>query len=139
MLSQLIYVSKRTKDCYERDIEQILEQSVFNNQKSGVSGVLLYSQSRFLQCIEGDFRTIMTLYEKIKRDNRHYDPNMLSLIPIAERAFPSWQMAGKSLDLDKMDFKKRLSLAEQNEFEELLSGQRTDGARITKLIANFFY
>ncbi len=139
MLSQLIYVSKRTKDCYERDIEQILERSVANNQKLGVTGVLLYSQSRFLQYIEGDFRTIMTLYEKIKKDERHYDATMIALMPISKRVFPNWQMAGKSLNLDEVNFKKRMSLAEQNEFEELLSGQRTDGARVTKLIANFFY
>jgi len=139
MLSQLVYVSKRAGHCQEQDIEQILESSVRNNQQSDVTGVLLYSKDRFLQCIEGEYRTLNALYARIKEDERHYDATMIALTPIPKRAFPSWQMAGKSVNLDKVDFKNQMDASDQREFEALLNGQKSDGKRVAHLIERFFY
>mgnify|MGYP005849943591 CR=1 FL=1 len=139
MLSQLVYVSKRAEHCQEQDIEQILESSVRNNQNADVTGVLLYSKDRFLQCIEGEYRTLNALYAKIKEDKRHYDATMIALTPVPSRAFPSWQMAGKSVNLDKVDFKNQMNASEQQEFEALLNGEKADGKRVAQLIERFFY
>ncbi len=139
MLSQLVYVSKRAEHCQEQDIEQILESSVRNNQNANVTGVLLYSKDRFLQCLEGEYRTLNTLYAKIKEDKRHYGAIMIALTPVPSRAFPSWQMAGKSVNLDKVDFKNQMNASEQQEFEALLNGEKADGKRVSQLIERFFY
>jgi len=138
MLSQLVYVSKRSPQCTEKDIENILEVSIRNNQKNEVTGVLLYSQSQFLQCIEGDFRVLSSLYDKIKRDSRHKEAVMIALNPVRERSFPSWQMAGKSVDLDKVDFKNQMSYQEQKEFEDVLAGKSSSSIRVSELIQRFF-
>lgn len=138
MLSQLVYVSKRSPQCSEREIESILEASVRNNKKANITGVLLYSKEKFLQCIEGDFKQISSLYEKIKQDKRHHDAVMIALNPIRERVFPSWQMAGKSIDLDKVDFKNQMNQQEQKEFEEVLAGKASTSQRVSLLIQRFF-
>lgn len=138
MLSQLVYVSKRSPRCSEQDIENILEASIRNNQKDNVTGVLLYSKEKFLQCIEGDFKQLSTLYEKIKKDKRHYDAVMIALNPVKERNFPSWQMAGKSVDLDRVDFKNQMSYQEQKEFEDVLAGKESTSQKVSMLIQRFF-
>lgn len=79
------------------------------------------------------------LYARIKEDERHYDATMIALTPISKRTFPSWQMAGKSVNLDKVDFKNQMDASEQREFEALLNGQKSDGKRVAYLIERFFY
>ena len=138
MLSQLVYVSKRSSQCSEKDIESILEASVENNKKANITGVLLYSKDKFLQCIEGEFKQISSLYEKIKKDKRHYDAVMIALNPTKERNFPSWQMAGKSVDLDRVDFKNQMSYQEQKEFEDVLEGKASTSQKVSMLIQRFF-
>lgn len=138
MLTQLFYVSKRSLNCNDVEIEKILQSSVRNNAKANVTGVLLYSEKKFLQCIEGEFETIIALYDKIKQDPRHYDTVMLGIMPIKERSFPAWQMAGKSIDLNKIDFKTRMSNSERAEFEEILEGKTRSSERIAQIIKLFF-
>lgn len=138
MLSQLVYVSKRSPQCSEKDIENILKASVANNKKANITGVLLYSKDKFLQCVEGEFREISSLYEKIKKDKRHYDAVMIALNPVQERIFPSWQMAGKSVDLDKVDFKNQMSYQELKEFEDVLAGKASTSQKVSLLIQRFF-
>jgi hypothetical protein len=138
MLSQLVYVSKRSPQCNKKDIDSILEASVQNNQREGITGVLLYSKEKFLQCIEGEFRKLSALYDKIRKDKRHYDATMIALNPVQKRSFPSWQMAGKSVDLDRVDFKNQMSYQEQKEFEDVLSGKVTHSQKVSMLIQRFF-
>lgn len=63
---------------------------------------------------------------------------MLGLVPVKERNFPSWQMAGKSVDLNKVDFKSQMSAAESEEFENILSGKASSAERVGKIIQLFF-
>ncbi|MDW8295851.1 MAG: BLUF domain-containing protein, partial [Raineya sp.] len=81
---------------------------------------------------------ILALYDKIKLDERHKDAVMLGLLPIKERSFPSWQMAGKSVDLNKIDFKSQLSSEEREEFENILAGKSSSAERVAKIIQLFF-
>lgn len=138
MLAQLFYVSKRSPKCSDEDIEKILQVSVENNAKKNITGVLLYSKEKFLQCIEGELNNLLALYDKIKLDKRHSEAIMLGLIPIKERNFPSWQMAGKSVDLNKIDFQSQMSAAEREEFEDILSGKARSAERVNKIIQLFF-
>lgn len=138
MLAQLFYVSKRSPKCSDEDIEKILQVSVENNAKKNITGVLLYSKEKFLQCIEGELSHLLALYDKIKLDSRHSEAIMLGLVPVKERNFPSWQMAGKSVDLNKVDFKSQMSAAESEEFESILSGKASSAERVSKIIQLFF-
>lgn len=138
MLVQLIYVSKRELTCSEKDIYEILQASIRNNRALDITGVLLYSKERFLQVLEGEYKSVMKLYEKIKKDSRHYEAIMIGLRPIKERAFPTWSMAHKSLDMNKIEFKNYLTFDEQLIFEKVLNGYSEDTEYTYLLIKRFF-
>jgi hypothetical protein len=138
MLTQLVYVSNRSKFCTAKDIEQILESSVRNNQKKNITGVLLYSDKKFLQCIEGNYEDLKNLYAKIKQDKRHYNPIMIGFTIVKERLFPAWQMAGKSVNLEQVSFENRMDSSEESEFRKILEGETSNSERVSALIKKFF-
>jgi hypothetical protein len=138
MLTQLVYVSNRSKFCTAKDIEQILESSVRNNQKKNITGVLLYSDKKFLQCIEGNYEDLKKLYAKIKQDKRHYNPIMIGFTTVKERLFPAWQMAGKSVNLEQVNFTNRMNASEESEFRKILEGETSNSERVSALIKKFF-
>jgi len=124
MLSELIYVSHRTLNCTDKDVEQILEASIRQNTKKGLTGVLLYSQTRFIQVLEGESEVILNLYDHIKKDKRHKSALLVSLRLIEKRHFPSWQMGSKKVDKD-YEFITQLNNHEQEVFKKLIAGENT--------------
>ncbi|EAY27047.1 BLUF domain-containing protein [Microscilla marina] len=135
MLSELLYISFRNSSCTSEEVEKILKQSIQNNGKKNITGVLLYSKVQFLQVLEGDNEQIVTLYDKIKTDSRHDKALMLSLKPIKERFFPSWQMAGKEMD-SGYQFLSTLQEEEKKEFQQILEGETNSNA--VKIISRLF-
>ena len=51
-----------------------------------------------MQILEGPDEAIDTLYEKIKKDQRHKDATLISRETITERKFTKWEMAFLNLD-----------------------------------------
>jgi hypothetical protein len=138
MLSHLIYISTRTPQCTDPEIEKILLSCQKNNPKLEVTGVLLYSPTTFVQYIEGDYKKLSELYDKIKLDARHKNAMMISSAPIKERSFPGWHMGSKKLDLQNVDFKTPVSEQERVALKEVLAGKKQDSQRAIELIQKFF-
>lgn len=90
-LIQLIYMS-RLAGHDETSLGPILSASVRRNTASGVTGMLLYANGRFLQALEGDEAAVDETYARICRDIRHEDPLLLSKETIAQRQFSNWSM-----------------------------------------------
>ena len=44
-----------------------------HNREKEVSGLLLYNDHEFMQCMEGPDSAVQTIYQKIVRDPRHSD------------------------------------------------------------------
>jgi len=135
MLSELIYVSRRSTTCTDADVAQILEASVHQNSKKDITGVLLYSKSQFIQVLEGEAAAIITLYDHIKKDPRHHQILLVSLNLIEERYFPSWQMGSKNVG-ENYEFLTCLSNQEQIVFKQLLKGQ--ESSKAIKIIHKIF-
>jgi len=136
MLSQLIYVSVRKSTCTDHEIENILASSNKNNGKKDITGVLLYSNNKFLQVLEGDRNEILNLYDHIKLDDRHKNVTMLSLKPISQRYFPSWQMGSKAIDTNSYSFLTDMTAQEQAQFKSLLEGNEQQNS--IKIIHKLF-
>ncbi|HAS44022.1 MAG TPA: bluf domain protein [Microscillaceae bacterium] len=124
MLSELIYVSRRSISCTDKDVEQILEASIRRNSKKGLTGVLLYSQTQFIQVLEGESDVILNLYDHIKKDKRHKNALLVSLKLIEKRYFPSWQMGSKKIG-DNYEFLTQLNSQEKDVFQQLITGINT--------------
>lgn len=138
MLSHLVYVSVRKKECTVEEIDKILAACKRNNPKLDITGVLLYSRTHFLQYLEGDYKEISSLYEKIKPDDRHKNVVLITTGPISERTFPSWEMGSKEIDEDKIEFQTDLSKEEAKTFQNIISGKDQEGNRSIQLIKKFF-
>ena len=137
MLNQLIYVSNRACDTLQ--IEKILQTAQSYNRSHNITGVLLYTDTKFVQLLEGDKKDLDTLYDKILKDTRHTSPYVISTDLILERAFPSWQMAGKRIGTSNIDYISSISSNEKEKFEETLAGNKENGFFVTELMKRFFY
>lgn len=138
MLSQLIYVSTRKANCTAQEIEKILNSCKKNNPTMHATGVLLYSQDKFIQYLEGDSKELLSLYDKIKQDARHEKIRMVSYGPIKEKSFPSWHMATQQVSHDEVEFRTDISLEDKKIFKRLLKGDEQQGPQVLNLLKKFF-
>jgi hypothetical protein len=90
-LIQLIYISHLVGED-ETSLGPILSASVRRNTASGITGMLLYANGRFLQALEGEEAAVEETYARICRDVRHEEPLLLSRETIAQRQFGNWSM-----------------------------------------------
>lgn len=138
MLSQLVYVSTRKPNCTAEEIEKILDSCKKNNPALNITGVLLYSDTKFIQLVEGDAKGIMDLYDKIKKDNRHSNAMMISYNPISEKSFPSWHMAKRNITKSDLEFKTDISGEDKKTFNAILNGKEEAGQKVLNLLKKFF-
>jgi hypothetical protein len=138
MLAHLIYISTRTPQCTDAEIEKILAASQKNNPQSTITGVLLYSKTTFVQYIEGEYNLISNLYDKLKLDPRHKNTLLISSAPIKNRSFPSWHMGAKQIDMNNIDFKTAPTEDERVLLSDILAGKKQDSERAIGVIKKFF-
>lgn len=138
MLSQLVYVSNRKANCTSAEIDKILESCKKNNPALDITGILLYSDTKFIQLVEGEAKVITSLYDKIKTDDRHSNAMMISYSPIKEKSFPSWHMGSKKLAGNEVDFNTSISTEDKVIFENLLNGKEENGQKVLNLLKKFF-
>lgn len=101
-LFTLVYVSIAVKEMSDDDLLLILEKSRSFNAENGITGLLLYKDSFFIQVLEGEENIIDALFERIKVDDRHFNVLLILRKPIIERSFESWAMGFKSPNLDAL-------------------------------------
>jgi hypothetical protein len=131
-------VSVRTPQCTEPEIDRILNSCEKNNEGIGITGVLLYSATNFIQYIEGDYKTIISLYDRIKTDPRHKNVVLIASAPIQDRSFPSWHMGARKIDMSGVEFKTEISAEDQVIFQTILSGKALAANKAFGLIKKFF-
>ncbi len=96
---QLVYVSSATWPMNNEDLNMILDISRANNQRLGVTGLLLHIDQGFLQVLEGPKDAVLELLAKIQKDIRHIGLRVLIQQEIAERLFADWFMGFERLTL----------------------------------------
>ena len=96
-LLSLIYVSSATELLSPEQLLSLLETSRRNNNRDGITGMLLYKDGNFMQALEGEENTIHRLHAKILRDTRHGGVLTLLEKVIPERQFGGWSMGFQNL------------------------------------------
>jgi hypothetical protein len=135
-LHRLIYTSSRKATCDDGEIEKILNSCNKNNSSKDITGVLLHSEKRFLQYLEGDKSEIMQLFDTIKLDERHGGVNLRYFSPINERLFPSWHMGYKDVNKKNTHFQTNIKAEDKEIFRSLIEDKQqseTEGIRVLKL------
>lgn len=103
-MKRIKYVSEFARQLDPEDIESLEEQCIRNNQKIGVTGVLMVSGNLFFQVIEGPEEKVEELFRQILEDDRH--TRVLKLADdrnVKERLFPDWAMKVVSLDSSRAE------------------------------------
>jgi hypothetical protein len=101
-MKRMIYCSQATLDFSPEELVALLELSRANNERSGLSGMLLYSSQSFLQMLEGDQLALEETYGRILEDDRHANLRLLMNSEVSERLFPDWTMGFEHVDDEEL-------------------------------------
>lgn len=86
---QLIYVSTAVRRFREEELHALADRARTNNDRLGITGVLVYRNGSFLHVLEGeDEDTVRQLYDTIRQDDRHKWVTLLKASSLDERDFP---------------------------------------------------
>ncbi len=98
MLVRLAYASRAVDTVTPAMMDSILASSRKNNPADGLTGVLCTNNYIFLQLLEGGRKEVSAAYNRIARDPRHNDVQLLHFEEISERKFAGWSMGKVSFD-----------------------------------------
>jgi hypothetical protein len=91
-LKTLTYTSRARLDLRDEDLAAVHETARHLNALDGISGLLLFDGSRFLQIVEGTEDAIDNLIERLRRDPRHSAFEVRDERYVEQRSFPDWSM-----------------------------------------------
>ncbi len=91
-LHRLLYCSRAIPNLSYQDLKDILEKSEKNNSLVGITGMLCYGNSMFLQVLEGSRQNLTQTYNRIARDARHMDAELIDFSEAESRQFQIWSM-----------------------------------------------
>jgi hypothetical protein len=98
MMHEIVYVSAAKRLFNPLELSELLRIARRNNERAGVTGILLYHEGSFLQLLEGERSGVEAIYETVRADPRHWRVTILREGPVPERRFSSWSMGFVSLD-----------------------------------------
>ena len=108
-LYEILYISTLAPDTPISAIAKISRHARAANNTQQVTGLLVFDGIRFCQQFEGNKQQTMLLIEKIKRDSRHTNVEILHHGELAERRFRTFS-TGYSIvdDVDALEALKQL-------------------------------
>jgi hypothetical protein len=99
----LIYTSISTQKMSDDELKMMLKKSRKRNEKSGVTGMLLYREPFFMQILEGEDNVISGLFDRIKKDPRHHKTSPIYKKGIEQRHFKNWTMGFEKLNNENIE------------------------------------
>ncbi|TSE03595.1 BLUF domain-containing protein [Aquimarina algiphila] len=67
------YVSTVNPDISNSDISELMDYVSSHNNAINITGILIYSEGNFFQILEGKEELVKMMFERIKKDSRHYN------------------------------------------------------------------
>jgi hypothetical protein len=92
-LKSLTYTSWARPGIGHDQIEAILTSARTNNPPDGITGVLVFNGTTFLQTLEGGQSSVNSLVRRLSSDPRHSNMSIRDERPVSQRTFPDWSMA----------------------------------------------
>ena len=92
-LKALTYTSWARPGILQEDIDAIISSSRVNNPLDGITGVLIFNGSAFMQILEDSEAAVDDLTRRIAPDPRHFNVFVREEGLIPARTFPDWSMA----------------------------------------------
>ena len=83
-------------------LAKLLAKARDDNNRLGITGMLLYTGGSFFQVLEGRPAVVNALYAKIELDKRHDRVTQIISEPIPMRSFDAWTMGFSTLSRDEV-------------------------------------
>lgn len=132
IILRLTYISRYNTKNANIEVTRILEQARRNNERKGITGVLVMNENYFLQVIEGARPVINNLLRKLVNDERHFDLEVIDCCAVEERRWNKWSM--KYLTTSEKS-KEYFQYSASNEFKPYLMSTTQITRFIEKLSA----
>ncbi len=94
-MNYLIYLSTSSRALSTDDLKQLLVNIRYQYTKSGITGMMLYSQGTFFQALEGEEQQLEKAFEDLKSDNIQKGLIKLKAGKEERRTFSNWYMGFK--------------------------------------------
>lgn len=131
----VVYVSSSVGILTDDQVLDILRVSRRNNERLGITGMLLYKDGNFMQVLEGTETAIRQVMTAITADPRHKGYLQLLKGSLEERQFPNWSMGFHNLsNLTGEDLKAFTPFLKVSFMDEEF---RSQPGRAHKLLSNF--
>ena len=91
-LKSLTYTSLARLDLGAEDLNAIHRTARELNSLDGITGLLVFNGTHFLQIVEGAEQAIDDLVERLRRDPRHTGLEVRDERKVEGRSFPGWSM-----------------------------------------------
>ncbi|MFG6111359.1 BLUF domain-containing protein [Stenotrophomonas rhizophila] len=97
-LRAIAYTSVAFEGIQASDIDRILSAASSFNKMAGVTGVLMFDGTRFLQYFEGPEDGVDSVYQRVANARSHLCLRELARGPVAARHFPRWTMTSAAIE-----------------------------------------
>jgi hypothetical protein len=94
-----VYVS-RAENFSPGDLPELVKGSQNRNAAYGLSSVLILSNGRFLQYVEGPPVPLLRLWNRLQHDPRHTAVKLLHYAPTDSRRFEAWPLKHVAAKID---------------------------------------
>jgi hypothetical protein len=133
MLVHCLYASRAAQPLTTVLLDSIMEKSCRNNPRLGITGLLCFTKSVFVQIVEGGRDEVNELFMTIARDDRHRDIRLLAFEEISQRRFGNWTMG--QVDMDNVNATLILKHSAKAELDPFACSGRATVALLDDLVA----
>jgi len=92
MIYHLLYISQKSKNTQDSQLEDIIDKSRHNNAREDITGLLIQKGDFFIQLLEGNKSKVTSLYNRILADPRHFRARIIYSGESDKKIFPEWEM-----------------------------------------------
>ena len=91
-LATIVYSSRAVAPFSDPELHNLMQTAQARNHREGVTGVVLYDESRFFQWLEGPAEGVERIMNSIRNDRRHTDLQVITERASTGRRFDGWDM-----------------------------------------------
>lgn len=91
-LANVVYRSRAVTPLSDPELQDLMQTAQTRNHHERVTGVMLYDDSHFFQCLEGPPEGVARIMSSIRNDRRHSDVHVINERTSTSRRFGGWSM-----------------------------------------------